>query len=188
MVCSSNGGTDQGIHLVVRPLRVDRLSLDQYQFRRVMGHFATGVTILTTSLGEELHGMTANALCSVSLDPLLVLVCVNKQARTHAVLSESGVFALNVLAEEQEHISRLFADDTVDAAHSLTGLSHRRGAAGAPILTDCLAYVECRVVAAYPGGDHTIFVGAVEDAGVLREGRPLIFFRGAYGLDEEGRG
>lgn len=164
------------------------MNVDQHQFRRVMGHFATGVTILTTALGEELHGMTANALCSVSLDPLLVLVCINQQARTHAVLSESGVFALNVLAEEQEHVSRLLADDAVDAAHSLTGLSHRRGVTGTPILTDCLAYVECRVVAAYPGGDHTIFVGAVEDAGVLREGRPLIFFRGAYGLNQEGQG
>jgi flavin reductase (DIM6/NTAB) family NADH-FMN oxidoreductase RutF len=164
------------------------LNVDQYRFRRVMGHFATGVTILTTALGEDLHGMTANAVCSVSLDPLLALVCVNKQGRTHAVLSESGVFALNVLAEEQEHLSRLFADDAVDAAHSLTGLSYRRGVTGAPILTDCLAYVECRVVAAYAGGDHTIFVGAVEDVGVLREGEPLLFFRGAYGLDREGRG
>jgi len=163
------------------------VNVDQHQFRRVMGHFATGVTVLTTALGEDLHGMTANAVCSVSLDPLLVLVCVNKQARTHAVLSESGVFAVNVLAEEQEHLSRLFADDAVDAAHSLTGLSYRRGVTGAPILADCLAYVECRVVAAYPGGDHTIFMGAVEDAGVLREGRPLIFFRGAYGLNQEGR-
>jgi flavin reductase (DIM6/NTAB) family NADH-FMN oxidoreductase RutF len=185
MVC--DGGTTQLIHPVVRRRGVDRLNVDQHQFRRVMGHFATGVTVLTTALGDELHGMTANALCSVSLDPLLVLVCVNKQARTHVILSESGVFALNVLAEEQEHFSRLFADDTVDPSHSLTDLSHRRGVTGAPILTDCLAFVECRVVAAYPGGDHTIFVGAVEDAGVLREGRPLIFFRGAYGLNQEGR-
>ena len=165
----------------------DRLDVDQYQFRRAMGHFATGVTILTTALGEEMRGMTANAVCSVSLDPLLVLVCVSKQARTHAVLSESRVFALNVLAEEQEHVARLFADDAVDAAHSLTGLSYRRGVTGAPILTDCLAYVDSRVVAAYVGGDHTIFVGAVEDAGILREGQPLIFFGGAYGLNQEGR-
>ena len=161
--------------------------MDQYQFRRVMGHFATGVTILTTALGDELRGMTANAVCSVSLDPLLVLVCVSKQTHSHAILSESGVFALNVLTEEQEHLSRLFADDAVDAAHRLTGLSHRRGVTGAPILTDCLVYADCRVVAAYPGGDHTIFIGAVEDAGVLREGQPLIFFRGAYGLNQEGR-
>jgi 3-hydroxy-9,10-secoandrosta-1,3,5(10)-triene-9,17-dione monooxygenase reductase component len=172
----------------MRPRRVDKLNVDEYQFRRVMGHFATGVTILTTALGEEPHGMTANAVCSVSLDPLLVLVCASRQARTHAVLSESGVFALNVLAEEQDHLSRLFADDAVDAAHRLTGLSHRRGVTGAPILADCLAYVDCRVVAAYPGGDHTILVGAVEDAGVPREGQPLIFFRGAYGLNQEGRG
>ena len=153
-----------------------------------MGHFATGVTILTTALGEELHGMTANALCSVSLEPLLVLVCVNKQARTHAVLSESGAFAVNVLAEEQEHLSRLFADDAADAAHNLASLSCRHGVTGAPILADCLAFVECRVVAAYPGGDHTIFVGAVEDAAVLQEGQPLIFFRGAYGLSQEDHG
>ena len=172
----------------MRPRGVDELNVDQYQFRRVMAHFATGVTVLTTALGEEVHGMTANAVCSVSLDPLLVLVCVSKQARTHAVLSESGVFALNVLAEEQEHLSRLFADDAMDAAHRLTGLSYRRGVTGAPILADCLAYVDCRVVAVYPGGDHTIFVGAVEDAGVLREGQPLIFFRGAHGLNQEGRG
>ena len=143
-----------------------------------MGHFATGVTILTTALGDELHGMTANAVCSVSLDPLLVLVCVSKQARSHAVLSESGVFALNVLAEEQEHLSRLFADSTADPGHSLTGLPYRRGVTGASILTDCLAYVDCRVVAAHPGGDYTIFVGAVEDAGVLREGQPLILLPG----------
>ena len=164
------------------------MNVDQNQFRRVMGHFATSVTILTTALGEELHGMTANAVCSVSLDPLLVLVCVSKQARTHAVLNESGVFALNVLAKEQDHLSRLFADDAVDAAHRLRGPSHRRGVTCAPILADCLAYVDCRVVAAHPGGDHTIFVGAVDDASVLREGQPLIFFRGAYGLNQEGRG
>ena len=161
------------------------MSIDQYQFRRVMGNFATGVTILTTAVGEETHGMTANAVCSVSLDPLLVLVCVNKQARSHDALSQSGVFALNVLAEEQEHLSRLFADNTVDAEHSLAGLSCRHGVTGAPILVDSLAYVDCRVTATYPGGDHTIFVGAVEDAAVLREGRPLLFFRGAYGVDEK---
>ena len=164
------------------------MKVDQYQFRRVMGHFATGVTILTTAVGDELHGMTASAVCSVSLDPLLVLVCVGKRAHTHPVISESGVFALNVLSEEQEHLSRLFADPAADAEHNLTGLSHRRGITSAPILADCLAYVDCRVVATYPGGDHTIFVGAVEDAGVLREGRPLLFFRGAYGLEQEGPG
>ena len=161
------------------------MSIDQYQFRRVMGNFATGVTILTTAVGEETHGMTANAVCSVSLDPLLVLVCINKQARSHDALGRSGVFALNVLAEEQEHLSRLFADNTVDAEHSLAGVSCRRGVTGAPILVDSLAYVDCRVTASYPGGDHTIFVGAVEDAAILRQGRPLLFFRGAYGLDEK---
>jgi len=163
------------------------LTVDQLEFRRVMGDFATGVTILTTALGDELHGMTANAVCSVSLDPLLVLVCVEKTTRTHPVLSRSGVFALNVLAEEQEHLSRLFADDSVDVERRLAGLSYRSGVTGVPILADCLAYVDCRVVATYPGGDHTIFVGAVEDLGVVREGQPLVFFRGGYGLDRKDR-
>ena len=159
------------------------MSIDQLKFRQVMGHFATGVTVLTTAAGEELHGMTANAVCSVSLEPLLVLVCVNKLARTHPVLAKSGIFAFNVLGEGQEHVSRLFADDSADSEHNLTGLAYRRGVTGAPILEDCLAYVDCRVVATFPGGDHTIFVGAVEDVGVQREGPPLIFFRGGYGLD-----
>jgi flavin reductase (DIM6/NTAB) family NADH-FMN oxidoreductase RutF len=152
-----------------------------------MGNFATGVTILTTALGEELHGMTANAVCSVSLEPLLVLVCVNGQTRTHTLLSKSGVFALNVLANDQEHLSRFYADDATENQHTLTGLSYRRGVTGAPVLEDCLAYVDCRVVATYPGGDHTIFVGEVEDAGVLREDQPLVFFRGAYGLHKNAR-
>ena len=147
-----------------------------------MGNFATGVTILTTALGEELRGMTANAVCSVSLEPPLVLVCVHERTRTHPILSKSGVFALNVLAEDQEHLSRLYADYTTDSGHRLAGLSFRRGVTGAPVLEDCLAYVDCRVVATYAGGDHTIFVGKVEDADVLREGQPLVFFRGGYGL------
>ncbi len=160
------------------------MSMDQRQFRRIMGNFATGVTILTTALGEELHSMTANAVCSLSLEPLLVLVCVNEQTRTHALLSKSGVFAINVLANDQEHLSRLCADDATDSEHRLTGLPCRRGVTGAPVLADCLAYIDCRVVATYPGGDHTIFVGEVKDGGVLREDPPLLFFRGAYGLDE----
>ena len=152
-----------------------------------MGNFATGVTILTTALGEELHGMTANAVCSVSLEPPLVLVCVHERTRTRPILSKSGVFALNVLAEDQEHLSRLYADYATDSEHRLAGLSFRRGVTGAPVLEDCLAYVDCRVVATYAGGDHTIFVGKVEDADVLREDQPLVFFRSGYGLRDNGR-
>src|SRR3990170_864381 len=128
-----------------------------------MGHFATGVTIVTTATGERLHGMTANALCSVSLEPLLVLVCIDKVSHTHPVLSESGIFAVNILSQEQEDLSRFFASAQSAKDHSLAGIPHRFGAVGAPILEGCLAFLECRVVEMFPGGDHTIFIGEVED-------------------------
>lgn len=150
------------------------------QFRQVMGQFATGVTVVTTRLGDELHGMTANAVTSLSLEPLLVLVCVDKAADTHDILSESGVFAVNILSHEQAELSTRFADKDSDAAHRLSEVPHRFAATGSPILEGCLAYLDCRVVAQYPGGDHTIFIGQVEDAAVAGEGSPLIFHRGRY--------
>ena len=130
------------------------MAVDSTLFRRVMGRFATGVTIATSALEGETHGMTANAVCSVSLEPLLVLVCIDKSSHTHPVVEGSGVFALNVLAQDQEHLSRLFADDSSPESHDLEGVPHRKGVSGAPIIEGCLAYLDCRVVAAYPGGDH----------------------------------
>ena len=156
------------------------MALDKNDFRRTMGFFATGVTVVTTALGEELHGMTANAVCSVSLEPPLLLVCIDRRSHTHSILAQSRVFAVNILGEEQEELSRLFADSASPRAHSLWDVRYRLGTTGAPILEDCLAYAECRVAATYPGGDHTIFLGYVKDLGIVREARPLLFYRGAY--------
>ncbi len=150
------------------------------EFRRVMGRFATGVTIVTSRLGQELHGMTANALTSVSLEPPLVLVCVDKSADSHDIIERSGIFAVNILSREQEQLSVAFAIKEGEAAHRLGDVPHHTRATGAPVIDGSLAYLDCRVVERYSGGDHTIFLGEVVDAGSLDDERPLIVYQGRY--------
>jgi flavin reductase (DIM6/NTAB) family NADH-FMN oxidoreductase RutF len=150
-------------------------------FRRAMGRFATGVTIITTRLGDDLHGMTANAVTSLSLDPLLVLVCVDKTADTHDILAKAGVFAVNILNKDQSEISDRFAKKEFDGAHGLEDLPHTFAVTGAPILEGSIAYLDCRTVTEHHGGDHTIFIGEVVEAKELDDGEPLVFYRGKYG-------
>ncbi|RMF88820.1 MAG: flavin reductase [Nitrospinota bacterium] len=154
--------------------------MTQTEFRHLMGYFATGVSVVTTRRGDELRGMTANAITSLSLDPLLLLVCVERRGSTHLLLEEGRVFAVNFLREDQEHLSRAMAQSEESATRRLLNIPYCLGESGAPVLKDCLAFLDCRVVEMYPGGDHTIFVGAVEAGGVVREGRPLIFYQGQY--------
>lgn len=142
--------------------------------------FATGVTIVTTRLGDQLHGMTANAFTSLSLEPLLVLICVDKAADTHDILKQSGVFAVNILDEEQGALADQFARKESQHDHRIERLAYSVRSTGAPILAGCLAYADCRIIAEYPGGDHTIFVGRVEEADADRKKRPLIFYQGRY--------
>lgn len=146
-----------------------------------MGCFATGVTIITLDLDGEVHGMTANAFASVSLDPLLVLVCVDHTARTHAHLHAKKRFGVNILAEDQRAISQYYARParTHEHAEKEAGARFDRTAKGTPILHGALAYLECRLQSAEDAGDHTIFIAEVEDV-VVREGDPLLFFRGQY--------
>jgi len=157
------------------------------EFRDVMGRFATGVTIVTTRLGDDLHGMTANAVTAVSLDPPLVLVCIDRSADSHDIVEASGVFALSILGRGQYALSRQFAVKGGPAAHRLDGVPHHTRATGAPIVDGSLAYLDCRIVGRYPGGDHTIFVGEVVDAGRLDGGEPLVFYEGRYGGLGDGR-
>lgn len=143
-----------------------------------MGHFATGVTVVTTAHDGEVRGMTANSVTSVSLKPLSVLVCVNREAITHRILSAGRVFCVNVLTDEQEALSRACAQpDTPEAG--LEGVPYRVGESGAPILEGALAYLDCRVSASFEFGTHTIFVGETIDL-AANEGRPLMFYRGQY--------
>ncbi len=124
--------------------------------------------------------MTANAVASLSLEPMLVLVCVDKGTHTHRVLDDGGVFVVNILAEHQEELSRLFARRAEPEMGSLRGQRFMLGRTGAPILEDCLAFLECRVSSIHDGGDHSIFIGEVVDGRVVAAGRPLVFFRGRY--------
>jgi flavin reductase (DIM6/NTAB) family NADH-FMN oxidoreductase RutF len=154
------------------------------EFRAVMGHFATGVTVITTRSGDEVRGMTANSVASISLEPLSVLVCVNHEAITHRILSAGQVFCVNILSDAQEALSRACArPDTPEAA--LEGVPYRLGESGAPILEGTLAYLDCKLTAAFEYGTHTIFVGEPIDL-AFSDARPLIFYRGRYAELQDG--
>jgi flavin reductase (DIM6/NTAB) family NADH-FMN oxidoreductase RutF len=157
------------------------MSLNSLEFRKAMGCFATGVTIITVDLEGEVHGMTANAFASVSLDPMLVLVCVDHATRTHAHLHTKKRFGINVLCQDQRAISEYYARAERDYEHAEAeaGARFDRTQHGTPVLHGALAYLECKLRSAEVAGDHTIFISEVEDV-VVREGEPLLFFRGKY--------
>ncbi len=153
------------------------MPIDRNELRRVMGHFATGVTIITTTSKDGVPaGLTANSFTSVSLDPPLVLVAVDKKADSWPYFEESKVFTVNVLNDEQETLSRKFA---VSGGDKFQGVAYHMGANGVPILDGALAYLECKLYATYDGGDHTLYLGLIEQA-ETREAKPLIFYRGGY--------
>ncbi len=150
--------------------------IDESLFRQTLSHFASGVTVVTTAHEGRLAGLTVSSFASLSLRPPLVLICVDHAATSHDVIAAAGQFAVNILAEDQEYLSRRFAmhDSEKFAPHSYT-LSPR----GLPLLHGVLAQIECRLYSALPGGDHTIFVGEVVDARVFG-GRPLLYYRSGY--------
>ena len=154
------------------------MSIEPAEFRRVLGHFPTGVAVVAARSGHEPpRGLTANSVTSVSLDPPLVLVCVEKTSDTHPIIAASGAFAVSVLAQDQESLARRFA--TYEAEEKFRGVAHRQEATGAPVLEEALAWVDCRVTGAYEGGDHTIFLGEVVAADAA-DGPPLVYFRGGF--------
>ncbi len=155
------------------------MPLDSNQFRQIMGGFPTGVTIVTTAHGGTPHGMTANAITSVSLDPLLMLFCARKTTRTHAMIQQSGVFVINFLTADMTALSDRFAGRTGPEDQRFAGVACSTAGTGAPILAGALGWLDCRLVAAHDGGDHTIFVGEVVDGGT-GTGAPLVFHRGQY--------
>jgi flavin reductase (DIM6/NTAB) family NADH-FMN oxidoreductase RutF len=153
------------------------MPIEKSELRRVMGHFATGVSIITTvSKDGQMAGLTANALCSVSLVPPLLLICVDKKAESYRHFEESKVFTVNLLSADQEDLSRRFA---TSGGNKFEGVSYRKGANGVPIINDVLAFMECRIVSSHEGGDHIIHVGEIEEASTI-EGDPLLFYRGGY--------
>ena len=157
------------------------MTVNQAEFRKALGSFATGVTVITVDRDGEVHGMTANAFTSVSLDPLLVLVCVDHKARTHAHLHAKQRFGVNILAANQRAISEYYARPVAAHEHAEeeAGARFERTAHGTPVLHGALAYLECRLHSAQDAGDHTIFIAEVQEV-VVREGDPLLYFRSQY--------
>lgn len=148
-----------------------------HRLREVLGHFATGVAVVT-SAGPSGHlGMTVNSFTSVSLSPPLVLVCVRDSSETGRGIEWSGAFAVNVLSRSQEQLSRRFCGP---AARRFDGLRVRAGRSGAPMLESALAHLDCRLQDVVEAGDHRILIGRVLEADTHLEGEPLLFFRGAY--------
>jgi flavin reductase (DIM6/NTAB) family NADH-FMN oxidoreductase RutF len=154
-----------------------RAGVDAARFRTLLGRFATGVTILTTrDAAGQPRGMTASAVTSASLDPPLVLVCVDQRAELHPLLNDGRPFVLNVLAADQEWLSRRFSLE----GDRFAGLVVHDSAAGLPVLDGVAAHIECEWHGRFPTGDHTTFVGLVT-GGVSSERRPLVHYRGGYG-------
>ncbi|HEY7021308.1 MAG TPA: flavin reductase family protein [Ktedonobacterales bacterium] len=148
-------------------------------FKAVMGRFTTGVTVVTTALGSQRAGITVNAFCSVSLDPPLVLVCIERTAHIHDLLIEAGVFAVNLLAEEQDELARCFAVSSDRRNTEFCDCETRSVQTGAPVLRDALGYLNCVITDVFPGGDHSIVVGRVEALGAA-DRKPLVYYRSQY--------
>ena len=151
---------------------------DESHFRDVMAHFTTGVTVVTSLAPDgRLCGLTVNSVASVSLKPLLVLVCVDRRAASHDCIAASGAFAVSVLGRPHEGLARRFSL----GAHSdrFEELNYRIEVTGSPVLEDALAWFDCQVTEVHQGGDHSIVLGEVV-ACDAQEGEPLVFFRGGY--------
>jgi flavin reductase (DIM6/NTAB) family NADH-FMN oxidoreductase RutF len=158
------------------------MSIDKFQFRRVMGSFASGVTV-TTVMGEDgvPRGFTASAVTSLSLEPRLLLVCVNQKSTSLKLIQDVGLFGVNILAADQQEIAQQFATQGEDR---FAGVRWRRGAeTGAPVIDGSLAYAECKLAGTAQGGDHVILMGEIV-GGDAHEAEPLLYFRGRYGRYE----
>lgn len=153
------------------------MTIDQHAFRAVLGRFASGVTVVTTvdANGDD-RGMTVSALCSVSLEPPLILICVEHSGSVYQPMSVAETFTVNILSEGQEALARRFAGPDPDR---FEGLGFSRGGNGNAIFSEVLGYLQCKVVARHPTGDHDILVAEVEEA-MTDEGRPLLYYRGGY--------
>ncbi len=151
--------------------------VDPFQFRQLLGHFATGVTILTTTAPEgQPQGMTANSLSSVSLHPPLISVCVDREAEMHPVILQAPKFVVNVLASHQEAMARRFSDQHEDR---FNGVGYHLSPEGLILLDGALAHVVCERQATFHAGDHTIVLGRVI-GGATHDGHPLLYYRGGY--------
>ena len=153
------------------------MPINKDEFRAALSRFASGVTVVTTRDADgNLHGLTVSAFCSVSLEPPLILICIDKHTASHYAFLESNHFVVNVLLEDQIHHSNQFAAPIAD---KFDGIEYYLGIEDIPILKDALVNLECRLVNAHDNGDHTIFVGQIEKSHIAN-GKPLVYFHGNY--------
>ena len=152
------------------------MPIDEFRFRQALGHFASGVTVVTTEHEGKLYGMTVSSFASLSLKPPLILICVDKTVNTHEAIAASGRFAVNILEQDQEHLSRRFA---THEDNKFVGVAWHIGQFGLPVLEGVLTVIECHVRNTIEGGDHTIFIGEVMDA-EINQGSPLLYYRRGY--------
>ena len=157
-------------------------------FRSALGAFATGVTVITTRGEEHAYGMTANAFSSVSLDPPLVLVCAKSGAEGSEHIETNGCFAVNILAADQEPLSRYFSSkDRPRGRDAFKDVSHHVGVSGSPLLDGVVSYLDCRLHETHEAGDHQIFIGEVLSLDVKPDVPPLLFYGGSYRYVREGQ-
>ncbi len=153
-------------------------NFDSAKFRQVLGHFPTGVTVVTAIEEGAPVGLAIGSFASLSLDPAQVLFCPAKTSSSWPKIRSAGKFCANILADDQEDVSRVFASK---AADKFEEIGWRRSGNGSPIIEGVLAYIDCEITQVHDGGDHEIVVGTVQDLEVRHEGGPLVFFRGGYG-------
>ncbi len=158
-------------------------TIDTAQFRAVLGHFASGIVIVTGMDGEEPVGLTCQSFFSVSLDPPLVAFAPSRTSKSWPRIEGSGAFCVNVLSAEQEEVCRLFAQSGAD---KFRGIGWKPATSGSPLLADCLAWIDCRIEDTHDAGDHLIVVGVVTEMGhtSTHPAKPLLFYRGGYGTFE----
>jgi 3-hydroxy-9,10-secoandrosta-1,3,5(10)-triene-9,17-dione monooxygenase reductase component len=168
----------------VSDLADDAPTIDAARYRQVLGHFATGVTIITAMHEGEPVGVAANSFTSVSLDPPLVAFCAAHSSSTWPAIQASGRFCVNVLGEDQEDLCRLFATKGADRFRAVGW--RRAPDTGSPVLDGVLAWLDCRIEAEHEAGDHVVAIARVLDMGLAtaHDGKPLVFYRGGYGRFE----
>ena len=153
------------------------MAITNEEFKHALGRFASGVTVVTTKDNAgNLRGLTVSAFCSVSMNPPLVLVCILKTTPCYYAFEESKAFVVNILNESQQHLSNQFAAKHED---KFDGVSYKSGVLGSPVLDDCLVNLECVLKHSFDGGDHSIFVGEIENI-TINEGNPLVYWKGDY--------
>ncbi len=154
--------------------------VDARSFKETLSHWATGVTIVTAMAGEKPAGITANSLTSLSVDPPQVLISVNKRLLTHRAIINTDAFAVNILREDQVEWGKRFAGLVPEAEDRFAGIETHYAVTGSPILSDALAWMDCRVRHMYDGDDHTIFVGEVVATRASHSGQPLLYYDRAW--------